>query len=103
MVTMDPMHHPVDKKSAIFTSYQQSFRIDDLINSNPQPDHYPPPSLPSPPPSSGRIEDRTGGMGMVTAAVAGKPVRLLNIIIAVALDKNKGSLASLEIKGLILD
>ena len=75
MVTMDPMH-PVDKKSALFTSYQQSFRIDDLINSNPQPDHYPPPSLPSPPPSSGRIEDGTGGMGMVGAAVAGKPVRL---------------------------
>lgn len=73
MVTMDPMH-PVDKKSALFTSYQQSFRIDDLINSNPQPDHYPPPSLPSPPPSSGRIEDRTGGMGMVGAAVAGKPM-----------------------------
>ena len=102
MVTMDPMHHPVDKKSAIFTSYQQSFRIDDLINSNPQPDHYPPPSLPSPPPSSGRIEDGTGGMGMVAAAVAGKPVRLLNNI-AVALDKNKGSLANLEIQRLILD
>ena len=83
MVTMDPMH-PVDKKSALFTSYQQSFRIDDLINnSNPQPDHYPPPSLPSPPPSSGRIEDGTGGIhGMMGGPVPGKPVRtvLINMI-----------------------
>ncbi len=82
MVTMDPMH-PVDKKSALFTSYQQSFRIDDLINnSNPQPDHYPPPSLPSPPPSSSRIEDGSGhgGMGMMGGAMPGKPVSYIAVL-----------------------
>ena len=70
-MTMDPMHH-VDKKN-IFASYQQSFMIDDLLTRNKgtesQPDHYPHPSLPSPPPSSGRVPDGADGIG-----VAGKTV-----------------------------
>ena len=71
---MDPMH-PVDKKN-LFASYQQSFMIDDLLTrskgSDSQPDHYSHPSLPSPPPSSGRMGDGPGAIGMM--GTAGKPV-----------------------------
>lgn len=66
----------MDKKT-LFSSYQQSFRIDDLLTRkaiDPQPDHFPPPNLPSPPPSSGRIEDGAGGIGLI--GTTGKSVRL---------------------------
>ena len=63
-MTMDPMH-PVDKKN-LYAYQQPSFMIDDLLTRSKgnelQPDHYPHPSLPSPPPSSGRIGD---GMGII--------------------------------------
>ena len=75
-MTMDPMHHHHLDKKNVFASYQQSFMIDDLLTrskgNDSQPDHYPHPSLPSPPPSSGRIADGTDGIG-----VAGKTVSWL--------------------------
>lgn len=76
---MDPMHPAVDKKN-LFASYQQSFMIDDLLTrskgNDSQPDHYPHPSLPSPPPSSGRIGDGSAGIGIM--GTTGKHVSILS-------------------------
>lgn len=64
---MDPMH-PVDKKN-LYAYQHPSFMIDDLLTRSKggdlQSDHYPHPSLPSPPPSSTRIGDGSGGIGIV--------------------------------------